>query len=127
MERKIRIKIPDLGIQVEGMLNDTETALVIWEALPILGKANRWGDEIYFTIPVRKELESTASDTVSLADIGYWPVGRALCLFFGPTPITQKGEIKAASPVNLVGKITSKDFLLLKKVKDGQGVQVEKK
>lgn len=110
-------------VKVKAKLNDSGTASAIWEALPIRGRANRWGDEIYFEIRVDAELEPNSSELVLLGELGYWPPGRAFCLFFGPTPISSQGEIRAASRVNVFGKIIG-DESVLKKVKSGQVVEI---
>lgn len=105
-------------------LNDSETATAIWEALPIEEAANRWGDEIYFSIPLKIDLEG-GQELVNAGDLGYWPPGNAFCIFFGPTPISRKGEIRAASPVSIVGKLID-DPKIFKKVKDGESVVIER-
>ena len=76
----------------------------IFSKLPIEGKANIWGDEIYFSIPVEVGAENQ-SEVVQLGDIAYWPPGKAFCIFFGPTPASWDNEIRPASPVNVVGRI----------------------
>ncbi len=119
---KIRITFP-VG-SVEGELNDSETAKAIYDSLPIKARANTWGKEVYFGIPVFKD-EENAVPTVSKGDIGYWPPGHALCLFFGPTPISKGNEIRPASPVNIVGKITG-NLDVLEKVDDGMDIIIEK-
>ncbi len=116
MGRKILFKVGE--VQVFGELNDSPTAQAIARALPLEAKVNTWGEEIYFTIPVQADLELTAQEVVNYGDIGYWPRGRALCLFFGPTPISRPGEIRPASAVNLVGKLSG-DIQGLKDVPDG--------
>jgi hypothetical protein len=121
--KKIKIKVGD--VSVEGELRETETARKIWEALPITSKAERWGDEIYFSTEVTAELEEGADEVVEFGDIAYWPPGKAICLFFGPTPISREGEIRAASAVNVFGKIVG-DFRELKRCKDGDEVIVER-
>jgi len=121
--RRIRIKVGDVA--VEGELKNTETARRIWEALPISSTAERWGDEIYFSTDVSVELEEGASPIVELGDIAYWPPGKAICLFFGPTPVSRGNEIRAASPVNVFGKLIG-DFKELRKCKDGDDVRVER-
>nr|AIF14320.1 hypothetical protein [uncultured marine thaumarchaeote KM3_67_A06] len=63
---------------------------------------------------------------VSINDVAYWPSGRAICLFFGPTPIGKKGEIKPYSPVNVVGKITNPDKTILSKINDGTKISFRK-
>lgn len=122
MARKIRIKAG--GIEVIAELNETKTAQAIWEALPIRGYANRWGDEIYFSIPVSLE-EENAKELVSVGDLGYWPPGAALCLFFGPTPISKGQEIRPASAVNVFGRITG-NASVLKQVASGTEIIIER-
>lgn len=122
MSHKILIKAGDVTTQ--GVLNDSPTAEAIWEALPITGKANTWGDEIYFAVPVKTDLETTARETVDMGDLGYWPPGRAFCIFFGPTPASTGTEIRPASAVNIIGRVEG-DPTLFKKVKDGARVQID--
>jgi hypothetical protein len=123
MTRGIRVCIGDSVVQ--GELNDSPTATLIWNALPVKGLANRWGDEIYFSIPVDATLDSTARDLVEKGDLGYWPSGQALCIFFGPTPVSQGNEIRPASSVNVVGKITG-SLQIFKEVTEGSTVRLEK-
>lgn len=123
MEMKIRILIGDLKVEAE--LNDSKTAQLIWEALPIEAKANLWGEEIYFSIPVKTGLERGAKEVVSAGDLGYWPTGHAFCIFFGPTPASRGDEIRAASAVNVIGKVLS-DPKVFRKAKDGEKIILEK-
>jgi len=123
MERKIRILINDLKVEAE--LNESKTAQLIWETLPIESKTNLWGEEIYFTIPVKTKLEEGAREVVSAGELGYWPTGHAFCIFFGPTPASRGDEIRAASSVNLIGKVLSDPKVFLK-VKDGAKIMLEK-
>jgi len=122
MPRKITIRVENIKAAAE--LNDSETAQEIWEALPIKSKVNTWGDEIYFSIPIKIGLEN-AKAVVSAGDLGYWPSGTAFCIFFGPTPMSRGEEIRPASPVNVFGKIVgcSKIF---KKVSSGAKIIIEK-
>ena len=122
MRRKIRILVNDLTIEAE--LNDSKTAQLIWEALPIEAKVNTWGEEIYFGIPVKTGIEEGARDVVSSGELGYWPSGHAFCIFFGPTPVSGESEIRAASAVNIIGKVLS-DPKVFRKVKDGTKVTIE--
>ena len=122
MGKVIRIKAGD--IKITANLNDTRTAQAIWEALPIKGRVNCWGDEIYFAIPVKLAAEN-ARELVSNGDLGYWPPGTALCIFFGPTPMSQGEEIRPASPVNVFGKTTG-DTEALKSVASGTEIFVER-
>jgi hypothetical protein len=123
MARKIRIKVG--LIETVAELNDSRTAQAIWEALPIKGQANLWGDEIYFSIPLSLELEA-GQESVNVGDLGYWPDGSALCIFFGPTPISRGGKIRPASPVTVFGKVTS-DTIVFKKVTSGTEIIIERR
>lgn len=119
-----KIKIKSGSIIAEAELNDSKTASLILKSLPIESSANTWGDEVYFTIPVTAELDETAKDFVEIGELGYWPTGKAFCIFFGPTPITKGNKIKPASGVNIVGKITG-DAKVFKKMKDGDKIRIE--
>ncbi|OGP76911.1 MAG: hypothetical protein A2W09_02470 [Deltaproteobacteria bacterium RBG_16_50_11] len=123
MSRKIKLLTHDL--EVEAELNESKTAELIWEALPIEGKVNLWGEEIYFSIPVKAGLEKGAREVVSAGELGYWPTGHAFCIFFGPTPASHGDEIRAASAVNVIGKVLS-DPKVFRKVKDGEKVTLQK-
>jgi hypothetical protein len=101
--KKILIRAGE--IEAEAELNKTATASAIWQALPIEGYANTWGEEIYFRIPVAHSLEPDAKEVVEIGDLGYWPQGQAFCIFFGETPISAPGEIRPASAVNIVGRL----------------------
>ncbi len=122
MAKKITIKAGQ--IQAEAELNNTKTAQAIWEALPIERRANLWGDEIYFAVPVKMELEK-GQEVVQIGDLGYWPPGTAFCIFFGETPVSRKGEIRPASAVTILGKVTS-DTAVFKKVSSGANVLISK-
>jgi len=123
MEKKIRILVSDLKVEAE--LNESKTAQLIWEVLPIEAKANFWGEEIYFAIPVKTGLEAGSREVVSAGELGYWPTGHAFCIFFGPTPASQGNEIRAASAVNIIGKVLTDPKVFLK-VKDGAKVTLER-
>lgn len=101
----MKIKIFTGEIEAEAELEETPTAKAIYNALPLDGAANRWGDEIYFVIPVRVEMEKDATETVEEGDIAYWPEGSCFCIFFGKTPASKENEIRAASKVNVFGKV----------------------
>jgi len=105
------------GIRLEAELNDSPTAQKIWEVLPVLERVNRWGDEVYLSVPVWMGEESDARRDVDVGDLAFWPLGRTLCIFFGPTPVSTDGRPKAYSPVNIVGRVLS-DVSVLKKVEE---------
>ena len=102
-------------------LNDNPTACQIWEALPIEGRANLWGDEIYFSIPVDADQEADARADVDVGELGYWPAGSAFCIFFGPTPASSGNRPRAASPVNILGNVVG-DATQFRNIKNGEKV-----
>jgi uncharacterized protein len=120
--RKIRISAGK--VTATGVLKDTATADAIWNALPMEAPGNTWGDEIYFGIPVQTDQEKGASDVVALGDLAYWPPGHAFCIFFGPTPASRGNEIRAASAVNVFGKLEG-DAKVFKQVRNGEKVRLE--
>jgi hypothetical protein len=120
-----RITITAGSVTMEAELNDSPTAQAIWEALPITGRANTWGDEVYFTIPVQAEEEADARADVEVGELGYWPVGRAFCIFFGPTPASDGPQPRAASAVNILGGVLG-DATRFRQVSSGTEVTLEK-
>jgi uncharacterized protein len=110
---KIKIIVGKLSLDAE--LNDTATARKVANILPFSGPFDTWGDEIYFTVPVESELDESAKEEVETGDLGYWPTGRAFCIFFGPTPVSPKGKIIPASAVNIIGRV-KEDASRLKEV-----------
>ena len=125
MERRIEVSAKATG-RVEAIITgeNPKTATAIWSALPLKGSANRWGDEIYFDVAVKAE-EENSREAVEVGSVAYWPPGKALCIFFGPTPVSEHGEPRAASPVNVFAKISG-DPTVFKKVGDGDRVRIEK-
>lgn len=117
------VQIEAGDIKLEAELFDNETADAIEKALPLEGRARRWGEEIYFGIPVHLEASPDATAEVEVGHLGYWPAGRAFCVFFGPTPASQGTEPRAASPVNLFGRVRG-DAKRLVQVDDDTVVQV---
>ena len=121
---RIRIITKSAGsFEAELTGESPATAEAIYAALPIEGRANTWGDEIYFSIPVDAAPESP-KQVVELGDVAYWPPGKAICFFFGPTPASRGSEIRPASPVNVFARITG-DAKLLKLVPQGERIRVE--
>ncbi|MCX7840091.1 MAG: cyclophilin-like fold protein [Anaerolineae bacterium] len=123
MPNKIQITSGNLTVFAE--LNDSPTARAIWDALPITARANRWGDEIYFAIPVKCAQEPDARDVVQMGELGYWVPGHAFCIFFGPTPASEGDEIRAASAVNIIGRVEG-DARVFKQVKDEAAITLSK-
>ncbi len=117
-----RIKISAGSVIAEALLSGGKTAKAVWEALPLSAKAETWGDEIYFSIPLSLK-EENPKDVVELGDLGYWPPGQAFCIFFGRTPSSRGDEIRPASPVNVFGRLVG-DPKVFKKVRSGTSVRV---
>src|SRR5262245_9963714 len=122
VDRKIRITVGK--IRADAVLNETKTAAAIWDALPLSIAAQTWGDEIYFGIPVKAKPEN-ASEVVEKGDLAYWPPGSAFCIFYGPTPVSQGDEIRAASAVTVFGRVLG-DPTVFKPVRSGTTVRVER-
>jgi hypothetical protein len=89
-----------------------------------MAEANTWGDEVYFEIPVYLEAEDP-QEVVQMGDLGYWPPGHAMCIFFGRTPVSRGEEIRPASPVNVFGRVIG-DPTVFKAVRDGEKITVER-
>jgi hypothetical protein len=114
--KEIRIILGDLVLDAE--LNESPTAREIWKTLPFETSFSTWGDEIYFSIPVEMDLESDAQEVVESGDLGYWPSGNVFCIFFGPTPMSSEGEIRPASAVNMIGRVTDDEKRLKEKLSE---------
>ena len=121
-DRRIRITVG--AITADAVLNDSRTASAIWDALPLSVAGQTWGDEIYFAIPVKAKPEH-ASEVVAKGDLAYWPPGSAFCIFYGPTPASRGDEIRAASAVNVFGRLLG-DPTVFKPVRSGTTVRVER-
>ena len=128
MKKKILVRITELeNITIE--LDDTgspKTYTSFLESLPFSVTAHIWGEEIYTDESPITRSEENAKDLVNLNDVAYWPNGKAICLFFGPTPIGKKGEIKPYSPVNVIGKIINPDKNILSKMNEGTKITFNK-
>ena len=121
---RIRITTESTGpVEAEVTDENPVTAKAILDALPLRGRANTWGEEIYFTIPVEGEVE-TPKVVVELGDLAFWPPGNAFCIFFGRTPASKGDEIRPASEVNVFGRIIG-DSKVFKRVRDGEEVIIE--
>ena len=123
MTRAITITVGD--IEMNGELFDTATADAVWNALPIARTVNTWGHEFYFDIGVHADQEPDASDVVEVGDLAYWPPGLAFCVFFGRTPASHGAEARAASPVNVVGRISDPPVDALRRVRTGTAIRIE--
>jgi len=125
MATERRIRITAGPVTAKAVLNDSPTARKIWDALPIEGRGNTWGDEIYFGIPVDAKPEKDAREIVAVGELGYWPPGTAFCIFFGRTPASTDDRPRAASAVNIIGTIQG-DATAFKAVASGTKVRLER-
>ena len=121
MARKIKISADQ--VQMEAELNESQTASLLWDKLPIKASVNTWGEEIYFEVPVEAEKENAVS-VVEEGDIAYWPEGSSFCIFFGQTPMSTPTEIKPASPVSPLGRLLD-DPKAWKAIKPGTVIEIK--
>ncbi len=113
------------AVSLRAELNESPTAELVWKSLPMRGVANTWGDEIYFEIPVNIDEEPGARAEVEVGELGYWPPGKAFCIFFGRTPVSRNDRPRAYSPVNPLGMILG-DATRFRSVPDGTEVRLER-
>lgn len=119
----IKVTVGDLTLRAE--LSDSQTALQVAELLPLEARANTWGQELYFAIPIDADLEDDARDAVELGALAYWPPGNALCIFYGRTPVSTSTEIRPASPVSVIGRLVD-DCSALAGTASGVQVRIER-
>ncbi|MGQ9473249.1 MAG: cyclophilin-like fold protein [Candidatus Caldatribacteriaceae bacterium] len=125
MGQRIKFLFPHKGLEVEAELQESVLGQRILNLLPLEARANIWGKEIYFPIPLRSDI-IFPQEVVQAGDIGYWPDGACLCLFFGPTPASYNDkEIRPATPVEVVGKILG-DINILEQISSGSEIKVVK-
>jgi len=129
VKHTIEVNIPKLK-NIDLELDDTicpNTVKSFLQNLPFTLGVNLWGEEIYTNESPINVDEENAKAQVELYDVAYWPTGKAVCLFYGPTPIGNKNEIKPYSPVNVIGKILKPDKKILSELKNGTNVTFKKK
>jgi hypothetical protein len=120
--RKLKMTIGDVAIHAE--LFDTPTADAIWSALPFDARAQRWGEEVYFTTPAIASLEPDAKDVVEPGELAFWVEGNAIAIGFGPTPVSEENEIRLVEPTNIWGRAVD-DVKQLSRVRPGATIRVE--
>ena len=121
MSQAVKIMIGDLALESE--FYDTACARAILAVLPLEARPNEYGDEFYFDLPVDLPPDETATVKVKVGDIGFWPPGNCLAIFFGPTPMSTGPDPVPASEVNLVGRIVG-DATLLRKYKGAKLIRL---
>ena len=120
-QHTVRIKVAE--IDIECTLNRTITSLALLELLPITASTSTWGNEIYFPIGLGAEIKPASSDVVESGAIAYWPLGDAFCIFYGKTPASTPDEIRAASPVTLLGTVNG-DETVFKSIRSGEEITI---
>lgn len=119
----MKIKITSESAEALAELRNTKTASAIIKALPFESTAHRWGEEIYFEIPLELDLEN-GKEVLDIGDIAYWPPGKSMCIFFGPTPSSKGIEVRAYSVVSVFGRVVG-DARIFRDVKEGERIRVE--
>ena len=122
---KKRCKIIIKKFEKNIILKNSITANVIWNSLPIYSEIKTWGEEIYFDTDIKCSLEHDSRDILELGDIAYWPLGKAIAIGFGKTPLSHENEIRLASKCNVWGR-TSFNLKKLKYLEDGERISVER-
>ncbi len=117
------IKITVGTTELEAEIYDTELGRKIAGLLPLEASPNRWGEEIYFGMPLDHDLQKEQEE-VEVGELAFWPPGKGFCIFYGPTPASEGNKPKAASEVEVFGRVKG-DATVLKK-ESGNSVQVEK-
>lgn len=122
MLTKIKLIIGDLELLAE--LNDSPSAKNLISLLPFEFNMSRWGDEYYGDCGITEKLSPDARDVMEKGELAIWPAGRALCIFFGPTPVSIGNEPRAISPVNPIGRLLD-SYEILKKFGSSIKVKIE--
>lgn len=100
----LRVTVDGVGMAASWVEENPATREAVAAALPLSGHATRWGDELYFRVPVDVGPEDAVA-VVPRGAVAYWPAGNTLCLFWGPTPASESDEPRAAEPVNMVARV----------------------
>jgi hypothetical protein len=119
--KRIRIAWPE-G-ELTAVLADTPTARKLLEVLPCGSRAQVWGEEVYFGLPMTATLEADAAQVVEPGTVCFWVEGAALALPYGPTPLSRGKECRLISKVNILGRLEG-DPGRLAEVRDGVTIQV---
>ena len=120
---EINISVGEL--EVTGTLNNSSCSSQIWKLLPITSNCNTWGDEIYFSIDLSFPEDSNSTEVVDSGTLAFWPPGNAFCIFYGKTPASNGDEIRAASPVNIIGSISG-DEKVFRSIAPGTKITISK-
>ena len=121
----MKLRIAAAGVSLEIVLKETPTAKAVFAAAPFEARASTWGEEVYFTTPVRAKLEPDAQQIVEPGTVCFWTEGDALALPYGRTPISTDERPKLASRCNVVGRIEG-DAGMIGKIRSGEKLTVSK-
>ena len=119
------IRITAGEVELDAELLDSECACAVASLLPLSCPFSVWGDEFYFEVPLVKNRDETATTDVDVGTIAYWPVGRAVAIFFGPTPMSTGRKPVPADRVNIIGRVLG-DAVMLRRVKGASHIEIEK-
>ncbi|MBN1780520.1 hypothetical protein JW948_05290 [bacterium] len=122
-QNHIRICFGDTCIRARLLPNRSADA--VWQSLPLEAVVNTWGQELYFSLPLDIPMDNDAREILEPGDLAYWPVGQTFCLFFGPTPVSTDHRPRAASAVNIFGKVDD-DLEKLRYILSGDRVSVDR-
>ena len=103
MNKRILLMIGENDFEID--LNDTDAANAIWLAAPFEARTNAWGEEIYFEVPVDDAMLENGRTVLEAGEVAFWPTGRAMCIFYGPTPLSKDGKPEAISEVTPIGRL----------------------
>jgi len=120
--RRLRMTIGSVTLEAELFV--TPTADAIWKALPFTSKAQTWGEEVYFSVPVSVPKEKDARDVVQAGELAFWVEGECIAIGFGRTPVSRGNEIRLADTTNIWGRVLG-DVKQLKSIRPGAAIRVE--
>jgi hypothetical protein len=113
---KVRFVVESLG-EAKGEFArflSPRTVDGILRKLPLEGRAAIWNEEVYFKTPIEMGPEKP-KPKVETGAVAFWPIGSAICIFYGRT--------QPYSPVNMLGNITE-NLELFRSVKEGQRISL---
>ncbi len=119
----MKIKIKFDNFEIQGELDNSQASNDISKLLPIEGKSNLWGGEVFVELPEMLPYPGNL-DEVEIGDIAYWQEGPAICFFFGETLGSFSNKPRPHSPVIVIGKLDNIEPL--KYLKAGVKIRVEK-
>ena len=121
-----KMRIRTRGGEFLAELDTSPLSDELWLSLPYETPLNMWGDEIYFEIPVHSKARGEMTQNLEVGDVAFWPEARALCIFFGSTPLSaENGKPVSAYPVKKIGRLIG-DCSALSKSGDGTKISLEK-